>query len=127
MRLLDGCTAKGGYGFHALTPVAEAIDLTDEDEVKVNAPAPSADRDPKATPRRVVTTRVARRRTTRPLLTPSDLVGACAGATHFVTEADVGAIATAPLADRQLPPAVAAAFAGKRDADRRVRANWMRR
>ncbi|HEY4122896.1 MAG TPA: tetratricopeptide repeat protein [Byssovorax sp.] len=115
-RLLAGCNAKGRYGFHAVTPVARAFDLADEDEVKINAPATSADKDPKATPRRLVTTRVALRRTTRALLTPSDLVGACDGATHFVTEAEVGAIAATTLADGA-PPAIAAACKGAKTTD----------
>src|SRR5262249_12275946 len=72
-----------------------SAELRNDEELRVNAPLGSAAASP-STPIRVDTTVVGSRATAREAVTPSDLHGVCAGATHFVLRAEIGASLVTP-------------------------------
>jgi TPR repeat protein len=95
MRLLPECHARGHYGYLGQTPEAYPIDLSSDEELRVNAPRGGAAGETGGGPLRVDVAIVGRRATTRGLLSPEELIGDCAGATHYVQEARIGAAAIA--------------------------------
>jgi TPR repeat protein len=92
MRLLPGCHARGRYGYLEAAPRSHAVDLSTDEELRVNAPLAGTEGAPEKLPVHVAVTIVGERATTRGLLSPPELAGDCAGATHFVTSASVGAV-----------------------------------
>lgn len=96
-RILRDCRVDGSYGFVGTTLKQQVIHLANADELKLNLPfshgrlgggvrrgaALDAAMD-------IVGEQVA----SLPVVAKSDLVGDCAGATHFVREATVGAFVT---------------------------------
>jgi uncharacterized protein len=98
LRVLNGCTAEGTYGFIGMATKQKVIRLENQDEVKANLPlgglgiAASMGGDfASGAVLDVGMVMIGKRRTTRRTMTKRDLVGNCKGATHFVRGALVGA------------------------------------
>lgn len=89
-RVLTGCHARGRYGYMGIRLKVRRIDLSTDEELRINAPATEGMADAGAPPMHVDLTIVGARTTTRSMLAPSELTGDCAGATHFVHTAEVG-------------------------------------
>jgi TPR repeat protein len=98
VRLLPACHARGRYGYLGKTAQLSSVDLATEEELRINAPVPdvSTTGDAGNHPIHLDLAIVGQRATTRGLLSPGELTGDCAKATHFVTGAEVGAATTAP-------------------------------
>ena len=92
VRLLAGCRARGRYGYLEQTPQTRAVELSTDEELRVNAPFADAQRASDAEPPGLHATVVivGHRATVRSLLSPAELSGDCQGATHFVQSASVG-------------------------------------
>lgn len=90
VRLLPRCHPRGRYGYAGIAVKTHTVSLTNEEELRINAPVASAG-DAGVVPMRVDVTAVGQGTTPRHLLTPAELVGECQGATHFVASAQFGA------------------------------------
>ncbi len=91
VRLLPQCRARGRYGYMGVAVHSRTIHMNTDEELRVNAPRQEyTSKDSAAAPLSVELTTVGNRATTRGLLAPSELVGECSGATHFVESAQVG-------------------------------------
>ena len=100
IELLSVCHAPGSYGFLGLTPRAEVIRLGNVDEIRANLPlqgaALVANLGAEIERGQVLDLAVmfaGKQRTTVATATKAQIVGDCAGATHFVRGAFVGAFA----------------------------------
>jgi TPR repeat protein len=104
LKLVDGCSVAGSYGFLGFSPKEELVRLENGDELKANLPVSAGIISAKlsAEMERGMTLDIAmmmigKRRTTRKSTRRSELVedraGACKGATHFVRGATIGAFA----------------------------------
>jgi hypothetical protein len=98
LRVLPDCRVKGGYSFLGVTVKEQLLRLENADEVKANLPFSGAVLGAKlgASMARGSTLDVAlvvigKRVASRGTLTGAQLAGQCAGATHFVRAATVGA------------------------------------
>ncbi len=98
MRLLKSCSSAGSYAFQGLSPRRQAIVLENADEIRTNLPSlgPALAVKLEGELSRGSTLdldilMIGKRRTTVTKLEVSDLRGDCAGATHFVRGAYVGA------------------------------------
>jgi hypothetical protein len=89
-RVLSGCRARGRYGYMGARIETHGVDLSTDEELRINAPASEGASDAGLPHMHVDLTVVGARATTRSLLAPSELTGDCAEATHFVRAADVG-------------------------------------
>jgi TPR repeat protein len=97
-RLLKGCRVDGTYGFIGMSTKEQIVRLESADDVKANLPFGGAalvgqigaDLG-RSTTLDVAMVMVGKLRTTWNNVTQKDLVGNCAGATHFVKGAMVGA------------------------------------
>ncbi len=99
-RLLKDCRVDGTYGFVGTTTKEQVIQLTDSDEIRANLPFSGAGIAAKLEGEMqrgasldIAIMMVGKRRTTWAAVTKEDLRGECAGATHFVRGATVGAFA----------------------------------
>ncbi len=109
LRLLRGCRARGRYGYLGVIAHTRTMHLGTDEELRVNAPLPeSTTADAAASARRIHVTVVGQRATTRERLSPEELTGECAGATHFIASAEIG-IDVATTNDARPSAAVAAA------------------
>lgn len=104
LKLVDGCSVEGTYGYLGLSPKEELVRLENSDELKANLPITAGAFGAKlgAEMERGMTLDIAmmivgKRRTTRKASLRGDLVedrpGACKDATHFVRGATLGAFA----------------------------------
>lgn len=90
LRVLPDCHVRGSYGFVGTTEKEQVVTLEGEGEIRANLPfsgrklASSGALD-------VTLATVGKRRTTWTTVRSEDLEGSCAGATHFVRGAVVGA------------------------------------
>jgi TPR repeat protein len=100
LRLLQGCSVDGDYGFMPVSRKAEVVQLDDASELRANLPAGvlaaqlSADVNTGSS-LEIAMILVGKRRTTVRAVASEILRGgsACAGATHFIRGAHVGAFA----------------------------------
>lgn len=100
LKLLRDCKTEGSYAFHGLSPQEFTVKLEDADEVKANLPTFGvkilsgfeAEMGRGATIDLAVSM-IGKRRTTVSEVHTDELVGSCAGATHFVRGVYVGAFA----------------------------------
>lgn len=96
LKLLKGCSVRGSYGFAGVSIKEDLVQINDRDELKANLPL-SAGKLGGALERGssldLALVMIGKRATTLSAASPSDLVGACDGATHFVRAATVGAFA----------------------------------
>jgi TPR repeat protein len=114
LRLLPGCTARGHYGYLGVSVRTSGMDLSTEDELRVNAPAAVEGASTGAAPPRYVgLTTVGERATTRATLAPEELHGDCAAATHYVTEAEIGLATVSRSKDAGARSAAAACRAAR--------------
>jgi TPR repeat protein len=98
MELLTDCRAEGSYGFKGVVLKQQMIRLADADEIKMNLPLSGAsivakldtELDRGAT-LDLATALVGNLTSTRVTVGKTELVGQCAGATHFVRGANIGA------------------------------------
>ena len=102
VRILPDCTADGEYRFVGMSPRESHISLRSADEVAANLPLAAAQFTGASgvdfahgSSLDITYDVVGRRTTARATLQRSDLKGECAGATHFVRGATVGAFAIA--------------------------------
>jgi uncharacterized protein len=95
-RVLDRCRARGGYGFAGVSRKEDVVQITGRDELHANLPLGkvelSAVIDRGATIDVALVT-VGKHRTSAFQVARTDLEGDCAGATHYVSSALVGAFA----------------------------------
>ncbi len=99
-RLLPACHASGHYGYIGQKVASYAYDLSTDEELRVNAPLSGAPSTVDAgAPLHVSYVVAGVRATTRGALEPKELTGDCAGATHFVTAADIGAVSSGACSD----------------------------
>lgn len=115
-RLLPACHARGRYGYLASPLDTHTIDLSTDEELRVNAPsyAGTLTSDAGVRPIRVHVEIVGHLGTTRVSLGPKELVGECDGATHYV---DGAAIGGATIVDKNASPAATEACSAARAAD----------
>jgi hypothetical protein len=99
LRLLPGCRVRGHYGYLGAAIRSTNVQLSTDEEARVNAPLADAPPPTAALPLRVETTIAGERATTRAAVGPEELSGDCAGATHFVLAAQVGAMSVGPSND----------------------------
>jgi TPR repeat protein len=92
LRLLPGCRVRGHYGYLGAAIHSTNIELSTDEEVRVNAPLADATTPAGALPLGVETTIAGERATTRAAVGPEEPSGDCAGATHFVSVVEIGAI-----------------------------------
>ena len=97
-RLLKGCTVSATYGFVGMSTKEQLVRLESADDVRANLPLGGAGlvgqlgaELGRSTTLDVAMVMVGKIRTTWNHVTPKDLQGSCAGATHFVKGAMVGA------------------------------------
>ncbi len=100
IRLFDRCSLEGSYGFVRVTPKEQLIVLESAEEVQVNLPLAAAglgvdlgaqfSRGSSVELGMVI---VGKKSSVRAKAAPSELSGDCAGATHFVRAATIGAFA----------------------------------
>jgi TPR repeat protein len=95
LRLLSGCHVRGHYGYLGRASHVSRVDLSTDEELRVNAPLADASGSADSVPLRVEMTIAGERATTRAALTPDEVSGDCAGATHFVSDAQIGAFSIA--------------------------------
>jgi len=100
LKLLRGCSLDGSYGFIGVTRKEETVQLVSSDEIKVNLPgsglgivAQLGGEIEKGTALDLATVLVGKSRTTVRKAAAAQLKGPCAGATHFVHGAYLGAFA----------------------------------
>ena len=98
IRLCLGAGAEGSYGFVGTTTKEQVIQLDNSDELKANLPFSGAALSAKlggdmarGATLDIALVMVGKRVASRRLFTTADLQGDCAGATHFVQSATVGA------------------------------------
>lgn len=94
--LLKGCSVNGSYSFAGVSRKEDVVQLTNRDEVKANLPLSGATLS--ASLERGATIDLAlvmigKKATTVSKANGDDLEGACAGATHIVRAATIGAFA----------------------------------
>jgi TPR repeat protein len=98
IKLLEDCQLEGKYGYMGVTRKEQVISLSDSDEVKANLPLSgvslSAELKSGAS-LDVAMVMVGQQKTAWAQPTTEDLKGTCAGATHYVRGATVGAFALA--------------------------------
>lgn len=99
LRLLSDCRVRGHYGYLGRASYASRVDLSTDEELRVNAPLGSATDSAGSKPLRVETTIAGERATTRDALTPAEVSGDCAGATHYISAAQIGAVSVGPPND----------------------------
>lgn len=99
LRLLPECTAPGSYAFTGATLKEQVVTFETGEELKANLPSLgavipklSAEMSNGAT-LDVALAMIGRRRASQALVGREDLTGDCAGATHFVRGATIGAFA----------------------------------
>jgi uncharacterized protein len=96
LRVLDGCRVRGGYSFAGVSRKEEIVQITGEGELHANLPVGkvkfSSVIDRGSTIDIALVT-VGKHRTPAYQVAQADLEGDCAGATHFVKSALVGAFA----------------------------------
>lgn len=93
-RLLLACKARGSYGFMGISLKKETIELKSADELAANLPLGAAKLSASLSSSSSIAVdlrMIGVSATTRSRLTAQDLEGDCAGATHFVQTATVGA------------------------------------
>jgi TPR repeat protein len=119
LHVLPRCHARGRYGYLGATPEAHRLDLSTDEELRVNAPvAEAAGADAGEHAVHFDLSVVGHRATARALLSPGELTGDCQGATHFVTAATVGAaVLPAPGRGASGAAVVASACAAAHAAD----------
>jgi uncharacterized protein len=112
-RVLSSCDLEGSYGYVGLSRREEVVRLRDADELKINLPLAGAglvsnlDVDTaRGSTLDVGVVLVGKRRTVRSSVEPSELRGDCAGATHFVRGASIGAFAVSKGSSAQIRSAV---------------------
>lgn len=115
LTVLDRCVLAGEYAFMGRRPVRTEVTLVDEDEMRVNAPA--RHRLLGKAPVAITGSVVGAFTTLRPLARRHELVGDCAGASHFVRRVEVGRFAVGrvpppPHACEKADPAAAAPLPG---------------
>ncbi|MBX3230079.1 MAG: sel1 repeat family protein [Labilithrix sp.] len=98
LRILSDCSAEGSYAFAGVTEKEQLIRLVDADEIRANLPLSGGALSGtlKGSLERGATLDVAlalvgTKTSSRLDVAPSDLKGDCAGATHFVRSATLGA------------------------------------
>ena len=98
MRLLPDCQAPGSYGFKGVVLKQQLIRFSDANEIRANLPLSGAAIAVKleaelerGTTLDLATALVGNLTSTRLRVQPSELAGACEGATHFVRGANIGA------------------------------------
>ena len=102
LRLLPRCTAAGGYAYVALTRKEERLTLKGSQELEANLPSARLGAELRqAASLEAHLVVVGQRSASRSHLEPAHLAGECAGATHFVRGATIGAftLSTAASAD----------------------------
>ncbi len=113
LQLLEGCYVAGDYAFMGFSPKEEVVKIADEDELGANLPISYAGFGAKLGGEfergqsiDIAMMMIGKHRTTLRKATRGDLVedreGACAGATHFVRGATVGAFAMTTGAKAEL-------------------------
>ncbi len=96
IKLVPDCTAPGTYGFIGMTKKEQVINLANADEAKANLPfsggtiGASLSRGDSIDIGLIM---VGKRTTTFAQVTQADMTGRCAGATHFIRSATLGAYA----------------------------------
>lgn len=104
LAVVPDCTAEGSYGFAAFNPKEQVVTLSSAVDVQANLPISAGavgarlqGEFERGQALDVALMMVGKQRTTRAWLTRGDLVearpGACAGATHFIRGATIGAFA----------------------------------
>jgi TPR repeat protein len=100
LKVLDGCSIEGGYGFIGVTEKEQVIRLDDADEIRANLPlsglklgASLQGELTRGTTLDVALSIIGKRVSAKRAVTRADLKGACDGATHFVRAATLGAFA----------------------------------
>lgn len=98
VEILPGCSVDGSYSYAGVSRKEQVIQMTNMDEVQANIPISSAEVGVDIQSGRAIdlaTVLVGRRSTTVTSLKASALEGECAGATHFVRSASLGAFSMA--------------------------------
>jgi TPR repeat protein len=98
IRLMNECKLDGTYGYIGMTPKEQVLQLESSDELHANLPLTGRQISAglgRASSLEVAMIMVGKRRTTWVGPTSGDLKGECAGATHYVRGATVGAFALA--------------------------------
>ena len=131
LQVLRGCRGAGDYGVVAVVPKEHSVRIADEQELRANMPnlVPALAASLKADLQRGATVDVslvvtAMMRTTRADVSPKELSGACAGATHYVRGASLGAFTVATgerTKDAAEAGLLAANVAGSRSSSRQER------
>ena len=103
LEVLDGCTMEGEYGFLGMTRRDQIVSLETADEVRANLPGLLVDQTTgrsklagtldRGSSLDIALVMIGKRMTTRQRASGAELRGHCAGATHFVRGATVGAFA----------------------------------
>lgn len=101
LRVLHECKLEGTYGFMGVSLKEEIVQLVDSDEIKANLPGTGAFLAGKLDAKLasgasfdIAMVMIGKRRTTVSNVDTQRLHGSCAGATHFVRGAFIGAFAT---------------------------------
>jgi len=102
LRVLPECYVEGAYGYQATSPKEQSVQLTDADEVSATLPLSGArlagqfDNDfASGTSLDLALVMIGKRTTPRTSITRDDLRGNCAGASHVVKSATLGAFTLA--------------------------------
>jgi hypothetical protein len=96
IKVLEGCSLEGKYGFLGMTRKEEVVQLANADEVSANLPLSGVKLGgemQRGSTLDIALVMVGKKKTTWDAPTKEDLKGTCTGATHFVRGATVGAFA----------------------------------